>query len=292
MIRLVRTRTKAAIHTNFRGAKRVAYNLELLKLKRDGKLDADVNKVLDSGVWKKAKKQLLIESKDKCAYCETPTSVIAYGDVEHFRPKSTYWWLAYCYENYMASCTVCNQRYKSDNFSVVNAAIKGPVVKSTHTDAQLGAIAPTITPDPETDADGMPLADLFTAMNNEHALLIDPYFEDPADYLAYKPVLATKEMVVVPLKAKYAPIVKACEDYFGINRKELLDLRFQHYLTYMTFRHTLTTPGLPANVVKMLKNRIAEFMANGSRYAGMIRYLETQPLNTLDWDFNLKIDLD
>ena len=292
MISLVRTRTKTAIHANFRGSKRVAYNLTLLKLKRDGKLDTDVNKVLDSAVWKKAKKQLLLESRDKCAYCETPTSVIAYGDVEHFRPKSTYWWLAYCYENYLASCTVCNQRYKSDNFSVANAAMIGPIVDPAYTDAQLSAIAATITPDPEIDADGLPRADLFAAMSNEYALLIDPYFEDPADYLAYKPILATKEMVAVPLKTKYAPIVKACEDYFGINRKELLDLRFQHYCTYMTYKHTLATAGLPAQIVTMLKNRLTELKANGSRYAGMIRYLETKPLDKLPWDFNLKINLE
>jgi uncharacterized protein (TIGR02646 family) len=290
MIPLKRERT-SAISANFRGAKRMANNFELLQLKRDGKLDTDVNKVLKSATWKPAKKQLLKESKNKCAYCETPATVIAYGDVEHFRPKSTYWWLAYCYENYLASCTVCNQMYKRDNFAIVNAAMKGPIVNATHTDEQLQAMAAIITTDPLNDAEGMPLADLVDAMKNEFALLIDPYIEDPAEYLAYEPVLATKEMVVVARKPSYTDVVKACEDFFGINRKELMDLRFQHYCTYMSWKHLLTLADLPAQFKNMLNNRITEMIEAGSRYAGMIRYLETKPLSSLPWDFNLKIDL-
>jgi hypothetical protein len=290
MIPLKRERT-SAISVNFRGAKRVANNLELLKLKRDGKLDADVNKVLKSTIWKPAKKQLLKESKNKCAYCETPATVIAYGDVEHFRPKSTYWWLAYCYENYLASCTICNQVYKSDNFSIANAIMKGPAVEPTHTDLQLQAIAATITPDPLNDAEGMPLADLIGLMAGEFALLIDPYIEDPAEYLAYQPILANNEMLVVPTKPVYANIVKNCEDFFGINRQELRDLRFQHYCTYMIYKHTLTVPHLPVQVTKMVQHRLNELQKDGSQYAGMIRYLETQSLVSLPWDFDLEIGL-
>ena len=44
--------------------------------------------------------------------------MVAYGDVEHFRPKSKYWWLAYCYENYLYSCQMCNQRYKKAEFPI------------------------------------------------------------------------------------------------------------------------------------------------------------------------------
>ena len=290
MISLKRERT-AAIPTNFKGTKRVAYNLELLKLKRDGKLDADVNKVLKSATWKPAKKQLLKESKNKCAYCETPTTVVAYGDVEHFRPKSTYWWLAYCYENYLASCTICNQQYKSDNFSIVNAIMKGPLVRSTHTNAQLAAMAAAITPDPLDDTAGIPIADLINAMLGEYALLIDPYIEDPSQYLSYKPILANKEIVVVPTKPKYANVVKACEEFFGINRKELLDLRFQHYCTYMTYKYVLQDRGISATTTTMVTNRINELKGDGSAYAGMIRYLETLPLTSLPWDFNMTLSI-
>lgn len=290
MIPLTRVRTKTAVAGNFKGQKRIDFNLELLKLKREGKLDADVNKVLKSAAWKPAKKQLLKETNNKCAYCETPTTVVAYGDVEHFRPKSTYWWLAYCYENYLASCTVCNQKYKSDNFSIANSAMKGPVVKNTHTDAQLQAMAHLITPDPVDDSAGMPLNDLIEAMKDEYALLIDPYIEDPAEYFAYEPILESKEVLVVPTKPAYANVVKACEDFFGINRQELRDLRFIHYYQYMTYRYTLQDPGINANTAAMVQNRLTEFKADKSAYAGMIRYFETRNLNSLPWDFDLKID--
>ncbi len=291
MIPLRRERTIAAVHANFRGEKRVANNLNLLQLKRDGKLDEDVNKVLNSSIWGKAKNQLLKESKKKCAYCETPTAVVTYGDVEHFRPKSTYWWLAYCYENYLASCAICNQLYKSDNFAIAKATMKGPTIKSTDTDTQLAAIAAKITTDPVNDSEGMPIAKLVKAMKAESALLIDPYIQDPAEYLGYQPILANKEIFVVATKPKYDNVVKACEDFFGINRKELLDLRFQHYCTYMTYKHVLTLSNLPVSIVKMISNRIKELTMDGMQYAGMIRYLEKQPLNSLPWDFDLQIDV-
>lgn len=291
MIQLTRDRRNNSVHSNFKGNKRIQNNLELLKLKRDGKLDNDVNKVLKSGIWKEAKDQLLIETKNKCAYCETPTKVVAYGDVEHFRPKSTYWWLAYCYENYLASCAICNQLYKKDHFEISNSIMKGPDIKNSHTDIQLLTMAATITPDPVDDALGLPIDDLIKLMLEEHALLIDPYIEDPSVYLAYKPILANKEMIVVPTKPEHSDIVKACEDFFGINRKELLDLRFQHYCTYMTYKHTLTVTSLPSQIKKMIENRLKELKADGSQYAGMIRFLETQKLNSLPWDFDLEINL-
>jgi hypothetical protein len=246
---------------------------------------------LDSSIWGKSKDQLLIESKGKCAYCETPTSIIAYGDVEHFRPKSKYWWLTYCYENYLPSCTVCNQRYKSDNFDVLNTQMAAPfLVKSTDTNASLKTLAARLTVDPIDDNAGMHLIDLEAEMLTEYPLLIHPYFEDPAYYLAYKPILANKEVVVVPTEKDYQPIVDACEKYFGINRKELMDLRFQHYCTYMTYKYLLKEP-LGVNGKKMVNNRLNELIGDGSRYAGMIRYFETQPLGSLSWDFDLVVDL-
>lgn len=42
-----------------------------------------------------------------CAYC---LKELADGDeVEHFRPKSVYWWLAYDFSNYFLACHRCNR---------------------------------------------------------------------------------------------------------------------------------------------------------------------------------------
>ena len=50
-----------------------------------------------------------------CAYCQRFLPGNDRGAVEHFRPKSFYWWLAYVFENFLLSCTPCNS-YKLDYF--------------------------------------------------------------------------------------------------------------------------------------------------------------------------------
>ncbi len=102
MIPLERVRSKQAIPPSFRGKLRVNKALTLLPA-------PGAARAFDSKHWKKAKAQLKVETHGKCAYCEAPTSTVAYGDVEHFRPKSVYWWLAYCYDNYLFSCQICSR---------------------------------------------------------------------------------------------------------------------------------------------------------------------------------------
>lgn len=48
----------------------------------------------------------------KCCYCESPAP---YGDVEHYRPKAHYYWLAYQWDNLLWACPSCN-RHKGDSF--------------------------------------------------------------------------------------------------------------------------------------------------------------------------------
>lgn len=144
-----------------------------------------------SAFWKESKEQLLAESNDKCAYCESPTRVISYGDVEHFRPKSIYWWLAYSYENYLPSCTSCNQEYKKDFFRLQDKTkqLKGIRVTRRMVDSTLENLAATLTVDPVDDAQGRRIADFQSEVNGETALLVNPYFDDPDEFFAYHPVL-------------------------------------------------------------------------------------------------------
>lgn len=44
----------------------------------------------------------------KCAYCEHATSVGAYGNIEHFRPKALYPELTFVWSNLLFSCAICN----------------------------------------------------------------------------------------------------------------------------------------------------------------------------------------
>lgn len=52
----------------------------------------------------------------KCAYCEQKIGDNFYH-IEHFRPKSEYYWLAYSWDNLLICCDKCNV-YKSDNFDI------------------------------------------------------------------------------------------------------------------------------------------------------------------------------
>jgi len=105
----------------------------------------------------------------KCAYCERLFT--DYGDVEHYRPKSAlftlkqagtekddlnntqgrkfhkhphtgtsdsaYWWLAYDWENYLASCGLCNQAWKNALFPIANGHQARPVKGDEHTEDAL-----------------------------------------------------------------------------------------------------------------------------------------------------------
>ena len=289
MIKLNRVRTHPPIHTNFFGVARKNINLELLKKKRDGELDAKSENKWKSAFWKESKTQLLAESKDKCAYCESPTRVISYGDVEHFRPKSIYWWLAYSYLNYLPSCTSCNQEYKKDFFRLEDTTkqLKGTRITKRMKDSTLEGLAALLTVDPVEDSHGKPFADFEKETKDEKALLVNPYYDQPDEFFAYHPILETSEVLIVPTKGKYAPVIKACEDLFGLNRKELKDLRFQRYALYMTFRHTLEDAGISANTRRMTQDRIDEMLNDKAAYAGMIRYFHKIQLEHLPWTFSL-----
>jgi len=58
---------------------------------------------------------------NKCAYCET-SLLDTYPHIEHFRPKDTYYWLAYSWSNLLPVCPVCNS-HKSNNFDTYNTKI-------------------------------------------------------------------------------------------------------------------------------------------------------------------------
>lgn len=291
MILLTRIRTNPPVHENFFGQKRFDRNFKLLIEKRDGKLKAKGEKKWDSGFWKNSKEQLLLETFGKCAYCETPTTVVVYGDVEHFRPKSKYWWLAYSYENYLPSCSICNQKYKKDFFEIddLGTPMTEPAIIDDMTDAELAAIAATITVDPIQDSEGMPINEFTNLHKAEKALILNPYYDNPADYLAYTPMLANQEIIVTPVDPKYKKIVETCEKLYGINRKELKKHRFQWYASYITWRYALETlpPGTP--LVQSVNTRLEEMKKGHLPYTGMVRYFESMKLSDLPWDFNIVV---
>jgi len=48
------------------------------------------------------------ETYGKCAYCESHVKPVAFGDIEHIKPKSKYPYLTFEWENLTYVCQVCN----------------------------------------------------------------------------------------------------------------------------------------------------------------------------------------
>ena len=63
------------------------------------------------------KQRLKTLYRGKCAFCE---QCIEQFHVEHFRPKSIYYWLAYSWDNLLAVCPTCNQN-KGNHFEVLRS---------------------------------------------------------------------------------------------------------------------------------------------------------------------------
>lgn len=80
-------------------------------------------------------KARLTATINRCAFCEVSLAADRFGgDVEHFRPKEKvssrfrpkgsvlgYWWLAYCWANYLPACFQCNRK-KGVKFPLIDEA--------------------------------------------------------------------------------------------------------------------------------------------------------------------------
>ncbi len=60
---------------------------------------------------------------EACAYCGDLIGRTG-EDVEHFRPKSLYWFLAYAFDNYLTSCSRCNSSRKINKFDLRPGAVR------------------------------------------------------------------------------------------------------------------------------------------------------------------------
>ena len=276
MISLQRERSAQAVPDKFRGAKKQVKDVELLRAYREVLRGNQAFVPFQATFWKTAKTQLKKESCGKCAYCEANTDVVAHGDVEHYRPKSVYWWLAYTYDNYLYVCQICNQVYKSDHFPIASPALFGGPPLGAHTsDAALQQLAGLISPDPVTTQAEYSLVRYQQEHAREKALLLNPYFDAPAQYFAYEADDVTQEVTLVPTSPRYRKHIKAAEDFYGLNRLELRNLRYKIYLTFRNLKRALgnlTDEGIKADI----RHQLQAMQANEYVFAGMNRYFNTQ----------------
>lgn len=283
MIPLNRVRTTAAIPEKFRGEKRIRAGKELLENQRKIKRGELEKHPFDTKFWKKAKDQLKKETHDKCAYCEAPTALVAYADVEHYRPKSKYWWLAYNYDNYLVTCQLCNQKFKDAKFPIPGSKMPAPRVRANTTDQYIDDHAGLCGPDPlkingETEDENPKIMSVETfeqLHREEQPFLVNPYFDDPAKYFAWQVDDLLKEVELVPLNDNVKRFWEAAVNDYGLNRQELKDSRYHTFKTYRTFANTLKDPGISDATRLANKEMIEDMKADKARFAGMIRYFDS-----------------
>lgn len=278
MIKLVRVRDDRlpdALH----GVKRVQREYELARMRRGFLANgSEGSPAWKSDYWKDGKEVLKAESSGKCAYCETPFSAGGHGDVEHFRPKSTYWWLAYCYDNHCYSCQICNQSFKGDKFPIQGGTMKGPNVKASTSDASLDKLAGVLAPDPRKITAGYTLSKFVGTCKQEKPGLLDPYIDDATEHFAWKVDPVNREVTLVAARAtprtKY--VIRCAEECLGLNRETLKRRRYEIWEIADAFRTILTSQDVPATAKQVARNTLDSMRKPDQPYAGMLSYFAGQ----------------
>jgi hypothetical protein len=275
MIALVRSRNANAIDKAFHGAGKLKLEHELLLAQRDVLLGKTSSLEWDSGRWAKAKAQLLRETSGKCAYCEASFTAVSFGDVEHFRPKSVYWWLAYCYDNYLASCQICNQSFKRDLFPLQASSkvFPAPKVQKKSTDAKLLTLLGKSYPDP---LEAAAVKAFVKTHLQEKPLLLNPYFEDPNNILIWQADKVLKEVEILPAPNVQGALERfnAMNEIFGFNRLELRKLRYQVYLMLRVALKGLNNPRLTNTEKQDFQELLQSLRSPEQSFLGMVQYFE------------------
>lgn len=110
------------------------------------------------------KKQLKQIHNGKCAYCEQR---IEQFNVEHYRPKTKYYWLAFSWDNLLLACPRCNQ-CKKDSFPLKGTQSTNP---------------PSITNDEANKHQFNALS--LTLNETEQPILVNPTLENPEDFISF-----------------------------------------------------------------------------------------------------------
>ncbi len=136
--------------------------------------------------------QLEIDQHYKCAYCECYLP-LQYHDVEHYRPKSLYYWLGHNWENLMYSCERCNRSYKKCQFPLAQGSVRA---RSPQDDLTL-----------------------------EHPLIVNPTTDEPSVHIKFNKYMAVG---VTPEGEKTIEVFHLndsteCPELID-NRKQLYDL--------------------------------------------------------------------
>lgn len=193
------------------------------------------------------KEQLQKDQFYKCAYCEKKIEG-PYNDVEHYRPKSKYYWLGHAWSNLLFACNICNRTCKKDEFPLSDES-------SRHLDEK--------------------------SIAGEDPLIINPAEEDPADYIVFNRAMAQPRVVdgEESIKGRYNIGLFRLNDRKGLvaERKAAYEL-FEGNLEVLRMTRTILGE---ANVegpvrekihdlLKCLEDSISAQVSPDAQYSGML----------------------
>lgn len=210
----------------------------------------------DKGIYgaQEVKQALSRAQHDKCCFCESKISHIAFGDVEHFRPKAAYrasadeperkpgyYWLAYEWSNLYFACEQCNRRHKRNLFPLADESSR--VLSHSHA-AQLAM---------------------------ERPLYIDPGGDEPEEHITFRREYAKEANGSLRGRATNADL--------GLNRGPLCSRRRDHRALLLTLLRNVRSwlsQGCQADHRALATDNIGSVLASlrdDAEYAAMSRAL-------------------
>ena len=114
---------------------------ELCAAYKAGYRKGDEEMAIRASIYKSVKPELEACHRGKCCYCEArfkDHQPFVYSEVEHWRPKASYYWLVYSWDNLLLCCGFCNKQ-KLDEFPLAD-----PNSRATDHEMSIDAERPSI----------------------------------------------------------------------------------------------------------------------------------------------------
>lgn len=168
------------------------------------------------------RKQLMDDQNNKCAYCES-TILHESRHVDHYRPKSIYHELAFKWDNLVGACWACNKD-KGKQFPLDDESKRNTI--------------------------------------EETPLIINPYTEDPSEYIAFH------EEIAVPKKGLQGLQKRKAETTIKLllENKDLEKRRKEMWQYYTTAKLAYELTNSPCFL-----EDVQQFTKDNHQYAGMFR---------------------
>jgi hypothetical protein len=222
---------------------------------RRAKGDTDITFERDVYADPAVKSALRIAQHDKCGFCESKVTHVAFGDIEHFRPKAAfratrddvltkpgYYWLAYEWANLLFACEPCNRRHKGSLFPLIDESSRARL----HTDD----------------------------IAHETPLFIDPTSEDPSAHIGFR-----KEY---PYAIGGSPRGDATLRALGLGRPELAERRRERLQTIRLLRLAVgqlrrKRDRRSKSLAREIEHELQYCVADGAEFAAAVRCAMAAP---------------